>query len=117
MVKSMRARYASAVSANGSAAYSGLLTADPIRMPPRADREHGPEQIRRGEQADYDVARFSIRSTPLEALRIAEDWVYGIAQVDCTTTAHADGAETHVANPGAPSHGGEGCRASERRRS
>lgn len=117
MVKSMCARYASAVSANDAAAYSGVFTADAIRMPPGADPEHGPEQIRRGEQADYDVARFSIRSTPLEALRIAEDRVYGIAQVDNTTTAHADGAETHLANPRAPSHGGEGCRASERRRS
>jgi ketosteroid isomerase-like protein len=95
VVKSMCERYAAAVSANDSAAYSRLFAADAIRMPPGTDPEYGPEEIRRGEQADYDVARYSIRSTPLEALRIAENWIYGIAQVDGTTTAHADGAQTH----------------------
>lgn len=117
VVQSMCARHASAVSASDSAAYPELFTADAIRMPPRADPEHGPEQIRRGDPADYDVAGFSIRSTLLEAPRIAEHWVYGLAQVDHATTAHADGTENHLASFGAPSHAGERCRASERRRS
>jgi ketosteroid isomerase-like protein len=84
--------YASAVNANDSVAYSKLFTADAIRMPPGSEPEHGPDEIRQGEQADYDVARWSIRSTPVDALQIAEDWIYGIAHVDAATTAHADGA-------------------------
>jgi uncharacterized protein (TIGR02246 family) len=94
VVKSMCERYASAVNANDSVAYSKLFAADAIRMPPGSEPEYGPDQIREGEQADYDVAKWSIRSTPIDALQIAEDWVYGIAQVDGTTTAYADGAQS-----------------------
>jgi uncharacterized protein (TIGR02246 family) len=94
VVKSMCERYASAVNANDSVAYSKLFAADAIRMPPGSEPEYGPDQIRRGEQADYDVAKWSIRSTPVDALQIAEDWVYGIALVDATTTAYADGAQS-----------------------
>jgi uncharacterized protein (TIGR02246 family) len=96
VVESMCQRYARAVNANDSAAYSKLFTADAIRMPPGADPEHGQEEIRQGEQTDYDVAKWSIRSSPVNALQIAQDWVYGIAHVDATTTAHADGAKSYI---------------------
>jgi uncharacterized protein (TIGR02246 family) len=96
VLESMCRRYADAVNANDSAAYSRLFTEDAIRMPPGTDPEHGREDIRRGEQSDYDVARWSIRSTPVDALQISEDCIYGIAHVDAATTAHADRAKTHL---------------------
>jgi ketosteroid isomerase-like protein len=89
-------RYASAVNANDSVEYSKLFAPNAIRMPPGSEPEHGPDEIRYGEQADYDVTRWSIRSTPVDALQIADNWVYGIAHVDTTTTAHADGATTNI---------------------
>lgn len=92
VVESMCRRYAAAVNANDSGAYSKLFARDAIRIPPGSEPEHGPEEIRRGEQADYDLARWSIESKPLDALQITDDWIYGIAHVDATTTAHADGA-------------------------
>jgi uncharacterized protein (TIGR02246 family) len=94
VVKSMCERYASAVNANDSVAYSRLFAQDAIRIPPGSEPEYGPDQIRRGEQADYDVANLSIRSTPIDTLQIAEDWIYGIAHVDGTATAYADGAKS-----------------------
>lgn len=94
VVKSMCERYASAVNANDSVAYSRLFASDAIRMPPSSEPEYGPDQIRQGEQADYDVANLSIRSTPIDTLQIAEDWIYGIAHVDGTATAYADGAKS-----------------------
>ena len=94
VVKSMCERYASAVNASDSVAYSKLFAQDAIRIPPGSEPEYGPDQIRRGEQADYDVAKLSIRSTPIDALQITEDWIYGIAHVDGTTTAYADGAKS-----------------------
>ena len=94
VVKSMCERYASAVNTNDSVAYSKLFAQDAIRIPPRSEPEYGPDQIRRGEQADYDVAKLSIRSTPIDALQITEDWIYGIAHVDAATTAYADGAKS-----------------------
>ena len=93
-VKSMCERYASAVNANDSVAYSKLFAQDAIRIPPGSEPEYGPDQIRQGEQADYDVAKWTIRSSPIDALQIAEDWIYGIAHVDGTTTAYADGAKS-----------------------
>lgn len=93
VVNAMCQRYASAVNANDSAAYAMLFAADAIRIPPGSEPEYGPDQIRRGEQADYDVARWSIRSSPIDALQINDEWVYGIAHVDATTVAHADGKE------------------------
>ena len=96
VVDSMCQAYASAVNANDSAAYSKLFTADAIRMPPGSEPEYGPDQIRRGEQADYDLAGWSIRSRVVDALQIADRWIYGIAHVDATTTAHADGAKTSI---------------------
>ena len=93
-VRSMCERYASAVNASDSVAYSKLFTQDAIRIPPGSEPEYGPDQIREGEQADYDVAKWSIRSTPIDALQITEEWIYGIAHVDATTTAYADGAKS-----------------------
>jgi uncharacterized protein (TIGR02246 family) len=91
IVAAMCQRYASAVNANDSVAYSKLFASNAIRMPPGSEPERGPDQIRTGEQADYDVATWKIVSTPLDALQIGDDWVYGIAHVDATTTAYANG--------------------------
>ncbi len=91
IVRSMCIAYANAVNASDSLAYSKLFTADAIRIPPGSEHEYGPEQIRRGEQADYDTARLSIRSTPADAVRAGGEWVYGIAHIDGTATNHADG--------------------------
>jgi ketosteroid isomerase-like protein len=60
------------------------------------EEREGNEQVGRSEQSDYDKAHWSIRSTPIDALQIAEDWVYGIAHVDATIVAHADGARTEA---------------------
>lgn len=86
--------YASAVNAGDSAAYVKLFAQDAIRMPPGANPEHGPEAIQKGEQADYDVARWEVKFAPRDALAIADDWVYGIADADVSTVAHADGARS-----------------------
>lgn len=94
VVKSMCQRYSSAVNANDSTAYSKLFTPDAIRMPPGSEPEYGPEQIRQGEQADYDVARWSIESTPGDAVQVADQWIYAIAHVEGTCIAHADGAKS-----------------------
>ena len=91
VVRSMCIAYASAVNASDSLAYSKLFASDAIRMPPGSEPEYGADEIRRGEQADYDAARLSIRSTPVDAVQPSDDWVYGIAQVDGTATNHADG--------------------------
>jgi uncharacterized protein (TIGR02246 family) len=95
VVRSMCERYASAVNANDSVGYSKLFTQEAMRILPGSEPEYGPDQIRQGEQADYNVAKWSIRSTPIDALRIAEDWIYGIARVDAAaSTACADGTKT-----------------------
>ena len=92
VVRSMCAAYASAVNASDSLAYSRLFTEDAIRMPPGSERERGREQIRKGEQATYDAARLSVRSTPADAVRVHDRWIYAIADVEGTGTNHADGA-------------------------
>jgi uncharacterized protein (TIGR02246 family) len=92
VLKAMCEKYQAAVSANDSAAYRQLFTTDAIRMPPGAEPEHGPDEIAQNEQKDYDVARWSIQSKPVDALRIDDRWIYGIAHVDIATVAHADGA-------------------------
>ena len=92
VVETMCERYQTAVSANDSAAYGKLFTADAIRVPPGAEPEHGPEEIARSEQKDYDTATWRVRSRPLDALRIDDDWVYGVAEAEVDTVAHADGA-------------------------
>jgi uncharacterized protein (TIGR02246 family) len=92
VVRSLCVAYASAVNASDSLAYSKLFTEDAIRMPPGTEPERGRAQIRRAEQADYDHARLNIRSTPVDAIEVADGWVYGIAQVDGTATSHSDGS-------------------------
>ncbi len=92
VVKSMCKRYQAAVSANDSSAYRKLFAADAIRIPPGSELERGPEEISKSEQRDYDIARWSIESRPLDALQIDHDSIYGIAHVDITTVARADGA-------------------------
>ena len=91
VIRSMCIAYASAVNASDSLAYSKLFTPDAIRMPPGSEPEYGREQIRRGEQADYGVARLNIRSTPADAVQTSDEWVYGIAHIEGTATNHADG--------------------------
>jgi ketosteroid isomerase-like protein len=93
VVETMCERYQTAVSANESAAYGRLFAADAIRVPPGAEPEHGPDEIAPSEQKDYDVATWSVQSRPLDALRIDDDWVYGVAEADINTVAHADGAK------------------------
>ena len=78
------------VSANDSAAYARQFAPDAVRLPPGGKPEHGPEEIARSEQKDYDVASWSVQSRPLDALWISDDWVYGIAEADVSTVAHAD---------------------------
>ena len=92
VVRLLCVAYASAVNASDSLAYSKLFTEDAIRMPPGTEPERGREQIRRGEQADYDHARLNIRSSPVDAIQLADGWIYGIAQVDGTATSHRDGS-------------------------
>ncbi len=91
VVRSMCIAYASAVNASDSLAYSKLFTTDAIRMPPGSEPEYGRDQIRQGEQADYDAARLSIRSTPVDAIQASDQWLYGIAHIEGTATNHADG--------------------------
>ena len=93
IVELMCVRYQAAVSANDSTAYGKLFAADAIRMPPGSEPEHGPAEIAQSEQKDYDVATWSVRSTPLDALWIDDNWVYGIAEADINTVANADNAK------------------------
>jgi uncharacterized protein (TIGR02246 family) len=86
--------YATAVNAGDSAAYSKLFAPDAIRIPPGRKLEYGREEIRAGEQADYDVVKLDVRSTPGDVLQLSKDWIYAIAHVEGTATAHADGADS-----------------------
>lgn len=92
ILKTMCQKYQAAVSANDSAAYCQLFAADAIRIPPGSEPERGPEEISKSEQKDYDVAKWSVQSRPVDALWIDDRWIYGIANADVTTVAHADGA-------------------------
>ncbi len=94
VVESLCQAYATAVNASDSDAYSKLFAQDAIRMPPGRSLEYGQEQIRAGEQADYDLAALEVRSTPGDVLRVADDWIYAIAHIEGTATAHADGAKS-----------------------
>src|SRR5262245_16683443 len=85
-------RYEDAVGANDADAYAALFAPDAIRMPRGAAPEFGPEQIRASEQADNAAARWSVRAEPLDALAVADGWVYGIARNEVRAVAHADGA-------------------------
>ena len=92
VVRSMCSAYEGAVNANDSVAYGRLFIPDAIRMPPGSRPEYGRDRIQQSEQSDYDAGRWSIRSTPVDALKVADGWIYGIAQVEGSSTAHADGA-------------------------
>ena len=94
VVQAMCVAYASAVNASDSLAYSKLFTEAAVRMPPGAEPEHGRAEIRRGEQADYDGARLSIRSTPVDAVPTGDRWIYGIADVEGTAMSRVDGTAT-----------------------
>jgi uncharacterized protein (TIGR02246 family) len=83
--------YAAAVSGNDSQAYGALFEPDAIRMPPGAEPEYGRDAIRASEQTDYDVADWKIQSTSREALQLTDDWIYTIADIDSSTTAHSGG--------------------------
>ncbi|MDP6691638.1 MAG: DUF4440 domain-containing protein [Alphaproteobacteria bacterium] len=85
-------RYQAAVSANDSAAYGSLFAPGAIRVPPGGEPEHGPEAIAQSEQSDYDVAKWSVRSRPLDAMGINDEWVYGVAEADITLVEHEGGA-------------------------
>lgn len=91
VLKTICEKYSAAVSANDSVAYRQLFAPDAIRIPPGLEPEYGPEQISKGEQKDYDVAQWTCQSTPLDALRIDDQWIYGIAQAKVNTVAYADG--------------------------
>ncbi len=91
VLKAMCAKYSAAVSANDSVAYGKLFATDAIRIPPGLDPEYSPKEILQSEQKDYDVAKWTCKSTPLDALRIDDKWVYGIARADVNTIAYADG--------------------------
>lgn len=94
-------RYQTAVSANDSAAYGKLFSPDSVRLPPGGKPEHGPEEIARSEQRDYDVAKWTIQVRPVHALLIDDDWIYGIAETDITLVSHSDGSKkTMTANKG-----------------
>ena len=93
--------YQSSVSANDSVAYAQQFAADAVRLPPGGKPEFGPEEIASKEQKDYDQAKWTIDVTPVHALRINDEWVYGIAETRITLETHSDGSRrTMVANKG-----------------
>ncbi len=91
VLKAVCKKYQAAVSANDSVAYGKLFAADAIRIPPGLEPEHGPEEILKSEQKDYDVAKWTCQSTPLDALRIDSEWIYGIAEANVNTVSYANG--------------------------
>lgn len=85
-------KYEAAVNANDSAAYRQLFAPDAIRIPPQSEPEHGADEIAKSEQMDYDIAKWTVQLTPLDALKIDERWIYGIARGNVKVVAYADGA-------------------------
>jgi uncharacterized protein (TIGR02246 family) len=96
VLKAMSDSYASAVNAGDSATYAALFAQDAIRMPPGANPECGPDEIRKAEQAGYDAAQWSVAFTPRDALEINDGWVYGIAEGEVTIAPHAGGETSNV---------------------
>lgn len=92
VLKTVCEKYQAAVSANDSAAYGKLFATDAIRIPPGSEPEYGPDEISKSEQKDYDVAKWTVQSTPLDALLIDDRWIYGIAQANVSTVSYTDGA-------------------------
>ena len=95
IVTSICEKYQAAVSANDSDAYRQLFAEDAIRIPPGSEPEYGPEKIAQSEQKDYDVARWTIQSVPIDALCINDEWIYGIAKADVNNIRYADSSETN----------------------
>ena len=75
--KTMCEKYQAAVNANDSVAYHKLFA---------------PDAIAKSEQKDYDVAKWTVQLTPLDALKIDERWIYGIARGNVKIFAYDDGA-------------------------
>lgn len=92
VLKTICEKYQAAVSANDSVAYGKLFATDAIRIPPGSEPEHGSDEISKSEQKDYDAAKWKVQLTPLDALRLNDRWVYGVAEGNVSTIAHADGA-------------------------
>lgn len=92
ILKVMCEKYQAAVSANDSVAYGKLFAPDAIRIPPGSEPEHGPDEISKNEQKDYDVAQWTVQLTPIDALQIDDQWIYGVAEGNVSTIAHADGS-------------------------
>src|SRR5688572_9545994 len=86
--------YAAAVNASDASAYAKLFAPDAIRIPPGSELEHGPEEIRKGEQAGYDEAELSIRSTPVDVVQVADEWIYALAHVEGEAVALVDGSRS-----------------------
>ncbi len=84
-------RYARAVNASDSKAYADLFTPDAIRVPPGSEPENGREAIARREQSDYDMARWNIQMTLIEAIALGESWVHGLVRAQANVTFHKDG--------------------------
>lgn len=93
IVKTICEKYSAAVSANDSVAYGKLFAVDAIRIPPGSEPEYGPDEILQSEQKDYDVAKWTCRSAPIDALSIDDEWVYGIAEANVQTFSYADRVE------------------------
>ena len=91
IIEDLCTRYQTAVSANDSVAYGKLFAPDAIRVPPGSLPEHGPEAIAASEQRDYDLAEWTVQSRPLDAMRIDDEWVYGVAEADITLVEHESG--------------------------
>ena len=85
-------KYQAAVNANDSEAYRKLFAPNAIRIPPGSELEQGADKIAKSEQKDYDVARWTVQLTPLNAIAIDKGWIYGIARGNVSTVAYADGA-------------------------
>jgi uncharacterized protein (TIGR02246 family) len=94
VVRSMCDAYANAVNAADSESYSRLFTPDAIRIPPGADLEHGPEEIRKGEQAGYDDYALTITSTPVDVIELGDRWIYALAKVEGEAVAREGGSSS-----------------------
>src|SRR5215831_21255250 len=64
VLKAMCQSSSSAVNVSDAVTYAKLFTHDAIRMPPGAYPQNGPEQMQQGEQADYDVEKWTVPFTP-----------------------------------------------------
>lgn len=92
--KGLLERYAQANNSSDAPAYSKLFSSDAIWMPPGSPPVQGSEQIREAVQGYFDDALWTARFTPVDSLHIAQEWIYGVAEVDVEMTAHADGTKS-----------------------